>query len=209
MELSWFDYQGCSIQIKSGIIAAQKLKTKPMLLQILQSIVDHRRAQAKQYGLGHILLFSILAIASGADSYRKIADFISEHFEKLKQYFNLDWKNPPAYTTIRNIIQGVNSAELEKAFRKYSRRLAKLDGKKYRCVGLDGKTLKGSFDNFEDKKAMQIFSAFLHKEKIILAHEVIEDVKTNEIPVAQKLIKALGLSGCIFTGDAMHCQKKH
>lgn len=179
-----------------------------MLLQILQTIVDRRRAQARQYDLAHILLFSILAIASGADSYRRIADFINEHFAELKQYFNLDWKNPPAYTTIRNIIQGLNSVELEKAFRKYPRKLANFLEKKYKCVGLDGKTLKGSFDNFEDKKAIQIFSAFLHKEKIILAHEEIEDAKTNEIPMAQKLINALGLTGCIFTGDAMHCQKK-
>ncbi len=179
-----------------------------MLLQILQTVPDQRRAQARQYDLAHILLFSILAIASGATSYRKIDDFIADHFEKLKEYFKLEWRNPPAYTTIRIIIAGINSKELEKAFREYSQAIARLNNKKYNFISLDGKTLKGSFNNFEDKKAIQIFSAFLEKEKLILAHEEIEDCKTNKIPMARKLIKELNLTHCIFTGDAMHCQKK-
>ena len=33
-------------------------------------------------------------------------------------------------------------------------------------------------------------------------------MKTNEIPTAQKLIEALGLTDCIFTFDALHCQEK-
>lgn len=180
-----------------------------MLLKMLQTVPDERRAQARQYDLAHILLFSVLAIASGADSYRKIDDFIVAHFKKLMEHFKLEWKKPPAYTTIRIIIAGVNSKELEKAFRKYSHRIAHLDNKRYNFIGLDGKTLRGSFDNFEDKQAIQIFSAFLQKQKIILAHEEIEDLKTNEVPLAQKLIKELGLTDCVFTGDAMHCQKKH
>jgi len=43
--------------------------------------------------------------------------------------------------------------------------------------------------------------------RIILAHEEIA-TKTNEIPTAQELILKLGLSGCIFTFDALHCQEK-
>ena len=31
--------------------------------------------------------------------------------------------------------------------------------------------------------------------------------KTNEIPTAQTLLTDLGLSGYIFTFDALHCQK--
>ena len=66
--------------------------------------------------------------------------------------------------------------------------------------------LRGSFDHFADKKAIQILSAFASDSHIILAHEEI-DTKTNEIPMAQKLMKELGISGCVFTLDALHCQK--
>ena len=38
------------------------------------------------------------------------------------------------------------------------------------------------------------------------AHEVVDE-KSNEIPAVQALIATLGLSGRVFTLDAMHCQK--
>ena len=40
-----------------------------------------------------------------------------------------------------------------------------------------------------------------------MAHEEIE-CKTNEIPVAQKLIPRLGFKNAIFTADAMSCHTK-
>lgn len=180
-----------------------------MLFTIFHEIPDPRRAQGRRYDLPHILLFSVFAVLSGADSYRDIETFISEHFTKLKKKFKLNWKRAPSYTTIRDVIQRIDSQELEQTFRKYSKKLTRLDSKKYSFIGLDGKTLRGSFNHFQDKKAMQVFSAFLTGKNLILAHENIEGRKTNEIPIAQKMIKELNLKGCIFTMDAMHCQKKH
>jgi len=56
------------------------------------------------YLLGHILLFSILAILSGANSYRKIHLFIHTHYETLNRLFGLEWKQVLAHTTMREII---------------------------------------------------------------------------------------------------------
>jgi hypothetical protein len=53
-----------------------------MLLEILEELQDFRRGQGRQYQIGHVLYFSILAILSGADSYRKIHIFIKKN-EKL------------------------------------------------------------------------------------------------------------------------------
>lgn len=102
---------------------------------------------------------------------------------------------------------GVDPKELEKVFRKYSKTIAKLDPKKYAFISMDGKALRGSFDNINDQRMIQIFSAFLTNQNIILAHEKISE-KTNEIPMAQKLVKELGINKCVFTSDALHCQKK-
>jgi hypothetical protein len=180
---------------------------RKMLESFLFKIKDHRRKQGRRYELGHILLFTILAILSGADSYRKVQKFIVGHYDKLNELFELEWKRMPAYTSIREIIQGTNGEELEQSFREYSQELAEnADDKQY--IGCDGKVLRGSFDHFQDQKAVQILSAFLSESQIILAHEEIE-TKTNEIPTAQMLMEELGLSGYIFTFDALHCQKKH
>jgi len=54
-----------------------------MLESFLFQITDHRRKQGRRYELGHILLFTILAILSGADSYRKVQKFIVAHYDTL------------------------------------------------------------------------------------------------------------------------------
>ena len=176
-----------------------------MLESFLFKIKDHRRKQGQRYKLGHILLFTILASLSGADSYRKVQKFIEVHYDRLNDIFDLNWKRMPAYTTIRDIIQGTSGAELEQSFRQYSQGLMEQDDQK-QFIGGDGKVLRGSFDRFQDHKAVQILSAFVSNSHIILAHEEIA-TKTNEIPTAQRLMAALGLSGYIFTFDALHCQK--
>ena len=176
-----------------------------MLESFLFQVTDHRRKQGRRYELGHILLFTILAILSGADSYRKVQKFIVAHYDTLNETFDLNWKRMPAHTSIRDIIQGTSGAELEQSFRQYSAVLVEKDEQE-RFIGCDGKVLRGSFDRFQDQKAVQILSAFASDRQIILAHEEIA-TKTNEIPTAQTLMEELGLSGYIFTFDALHCQK--
>jgi len=178
-----------------------------MLLSTFNEIQDCRNVHGRQYELSLILLFSVFAILSGADSYRKIKTFIAENFTVLKKEFNLKWIKPPSYTGIRKIILGVNPEELEKAFRKYAKLLADLDSGKYVFVSLDGKAIKRSFDNLNEQGIIQIFSAFLTGQDIILAHEKIDN-KTNEIPMARKSVKELEIGKCVFTLDALHCQKK-
>ncbi len=177
-----------------------------MLHSFLFEIKDHRRAQGKRYQQGHILLFAIFAILSGASSYRKVERFILRHYVTLDHHFDLPWKRCPAYTTIRDIIQGTSAVELEACFRRYSAQLVDPATPTGRWVACDGKVLRGSFDHFHDQAAVQIFSVFATQERIILAHEEIA-AKTNEIPTAQALMENLGLTDCIFTLDALHCQK--
>ena len=83
-----------------------------MLEDFLFNIKDHRRKQGKRYKLRHILLFSIFAILCEANSYRKIHSFIKTNYEILNKHYNLNWKKIPAYTTVRNILQGVDSVAL-------------------------------------------------------------------------------------------------
>ncbi|XOF34773.1 MAG: ISAs1 family transposase [Candidatus Electrothrix sp. YB6] len=173
---------------------------------MLNTIKDHRRGQGRRYELTHILLFSIMAILSGSDSYRKIHLFVDAHRERLNEYFGLDWKKAPAYTTIRTVILNTSGSELERIFREHGKALAEEepDGEFIHC---DGKTLRGSFDNMKDINQLQILSAFAGDRAVVLGHEEIRE-KSNEIPAARKLMKELGLSDRIFTFDALHCQKK-
>lgn len=177
-----------------------------MLIKILSGLEDSRRRQGRRYKLADILVFSIFAVFSGADSYRKIHSFIDIHYELLNDTFGLNWKRIPAYTTVRNIIRGVSAESLENAFGEYSLQLAE-DTDEISFIAIDGKVLRGSFDRFKDRKAVQCLSAFMTDSRIIIAHREIEE-KTNEIPAAQELIRKLGLNNKVFAFDAMHCQEK-
>lgn len=178
-----------------------------MIITFLEDIKDHRRPQGQRYELKYIVLFSIMAILSNSKSYRDIARFITKHSATLKKDFALKWKKPPSYTTIRNILQGLNKEELEASFRSYTQSLLDIPQSDYIGVAVDGKVLRGSYDHFQDKKAIQILSFFNTESELILAHEKI-DVKTNEIPVAQAIIPQLELENVVYTLDALHCQKK-
>lgn len=179
------------------------------MLKLFEKLNDFRRKQGQRYDLKSLLFVSVLGILSSADSYRKIEIFIKGRFLELKERFNLNWKRPPSYSTIRNAIQGVSSKELEAIFREDA--LAKLENLKNDDETLnfsfDGKAVKGSFDNFKDVKAIQILSVFCNNYKLIMAHEEIEE-KTNEIPVAQILIPSMQFKDAIFTCDALNCQTK-
>lgn len=179
-----------------------------MLIDYLKQIPDQRTPQGRMFDLPHVLLFSILAIASGADSYRKIAIFIEEHFTTLCDAHHIQWKRPPSYNSIRHVIHGLDQTRTEKVFRRVSKEVASFEKGTLTTVSLDGKALKHSFDNVADLRFRQILSAFAPDQNIILAHETIGVSKENEINVAITLMKSLKLNNVIYTLDALHTQKK-
>jgi hypothetical protein len=175
------------------------------LKQSLLPIPDHRRAQGRLYDLPHLLLFSILAVMSGAASYRRIHQFILAHQARLNEAFGCRWRKTPAYTSIRYALQGLDPAEIAPHFRAHAATLADAAT----VIALDGKTLRGSLDHFEDTKAAQVLSAFAAEGQIVLGQILIEDAdKDHEIQAAQRLIETLGLAGRLYTLDALHLQKK-
>ena len=50
-------------------------------VDLLTEIEDPRRAEGKLYRLPHVVLFAILAIVAGANSYRTIHSFIDVHLQ--------------------------------------------------------------------------------------------------------------------------------
>lgn len=177
------------------------------LLDALSEVPDPRRAEGKRYPLAPLLLFTVLALLSGATSYRHIICFLEQRRIILNALFGCTLKRAPSLNTLRTVLQMLDRDALEEAFRQHARDLlppAELGRRP--VVALDGKTLKGSFDHLNDQKAAQALSAFASDAAILLAHTEI-DVKSNEIPAAQQMIAVLGLSGVLFTADALHCQK--
>src|SRR4051794_12820544 len=175
------------------------------LLAALQEIPDPRRRQGRRYGLAPLLLFAVLAVLAGATSYRRIRLFIGVHRERLNAVFGAGFRCAPAVNTLRALFHALDPAEIEAAFRCHAEQLGGAAAPGRRVVALDGKTLRGSFDHLDDLAAAQVLSAFASEAALILAHQ--EIAEGDEIAAAQALIEELGLSGALFTADALHCQK--
>ena len=177
------------------------------LLEILRSIPDRRRAEGKRFDLAAVLLYAILGMVAGANSYRQIHEFIRVHLQRLNEGLRLPCS--PSYTGLRLIIQGVDPAALEAAFRRHASAISTPPASdEWVAIAIDGKTLRGSFDAFSDRKAAHMLSALRQADQIVLGHLMVDE-KSNEIPAAPELIEALGLKGCVFTLDAEHAQKNH
>jgi DDE_Tnp_1-associated len=175
------------------------------LLNALNEVPDPRRAEGKRYPLAPLLLFTVLALLSGATSYRRIIIFLDQRRVVLNTLFAVSLKRAPSINTVRTVLQDLDGNALEQAFRRHAEGLLPAtEPGRMPVVALDGKTLKGSFDHLNDRKAA--LSAFASEAAILLAHSEI-DVKSNEILAAQRMIAELNLSGVLFTADALHCQK--
>jgi hypothetical protein len=169
-----------------------------------------RRAQGQFYKLPHVLLFAILTIVTGCNSYRgverrrspDIVTFIAVHRRRLNATFGLKWHRAPAHTAVRYILQGLDPVAVEAAFRRHAAPLQAARATSGQgSIALDGKTLRGSveprgspdFDKFRDRAAAQALGAFATDTVLVLAHmDIVE--RSNEIPAAQTLLAELGVA---------------
>src|SRR3954453_6752574 len=144
---------------------------------------------------------------SGATSYQKIITFIAVQRDRLNAAFGTGLRRAPAVNTLRSLFLTLDQDDLEGAFRRHADALngtVEVTGK--RTIALDGKTLRGSFDHLNDRKAAHVLSAFASDAALILAHQEVAGAP-GEISAVPTLITELGVSGMLFTADARHCQK--
>ena len=88
-------------------------------VDLLAEIEDPRRAEGKLYRLPQVVLFAILAIVAGANSYRAIHSFIDVHLAQLRDAFGVKWRKAPAYTTIRGILRQLDPASVPVRFSEW------------------------------------------------------------------------------------------
>ena len=105
---------------------------------------------------------------------------------------------------------GLDQPAVEQALRRRAAEaLGSRAGGRAATIAIDGKTLRGSLERFTDVAPLQWLSAFAAEERLVVGQLAWGGGdKGHEIAAAQQLIEELGLSGKLFTLDALHCQKK-
>src|SRR4051812_50015303 len=90
------------------------------LLTCLATIPDRRRAEGKMYGQAGVILFSILAMVSGARSYRQIHTVIDRRLGLLNAAFpGAALRRAPAPTSGGGLLPGAPQAAKGKGVRPH------------------------------------------------------------------------------------------
>ena len=89
-------------------------------------------------------MFTVLALLSGARSYRGVITFLCQRQGILNEHFGCTLKRAPAVNTLRTVLQALNAETLEAAFRQHAKALLGLAGTAgHPVIALDGKDPAG------------------------------------------------------------------
>ena len=98
------------------------------LVEALSALPDPRRAQGKRYPLPYLLLFTVLALLSGARSYRGVITFLEQRHGLLNEIFGTHLKRAPVVNTLRTTLQALDGEALETAVRHHAAALLEQAG---------------------------------------------------------------------------------
>ena len=79
----------------------------------------------------------------------------------------------------------------------------------YKWLHLDGKAIKGTLENYEERNQdfINVVSLFYAPAKAVIAAESFHNKQESEIKVAREMIRKVSVKHAVFTADALHAQK--
>ena len=171
-------------------------------LKYFSELSDPRVEGRREHLLEEILLITIAAVLSGADSWNEIEDYGHAKEEWLASFLSLPG-GIPSHDTFNRVFSLLDPAELETCFFAWVSSIAKLTAGE--VVAIDGKSLRGTSEGGK-KTLVHMVSAWANANNLVLAQRKVDE-KSNEITAIPKLLQALELRGTIVTIDAMGCQR--
>jgi len=167
-------------------------------------IEDPRMPRTRAHHLVDIIVITLFAVISGADSWLGIEAYGQAKEEWLKQFLSLA-NGIPSHDTFGRVFARLDPEKLETEFRNWVKTIAgELTAQ---VIAIDGKASRGSYDRGDGVKELQLVSAWATSSRLVLGQEAV-DQKSNEITAIPKLLEQLDLKECIVTIDAMGTQKK-
>lgn len=174
------------------------------IVEILKEIPDYRVGNAKKHRLEEILTIAVLSVLSDCTQFTEMELFGKEQEEWLKTFLKLE-HGIPSHDTFGDVFAAIDPEMFRSCFMKWVEEIRqKISGE---IVAIDGKTICGSKNIPNNKKAVHIVSAWAAQNGLVLGEVAVND-KSNEITAIPALLKMLELSGCIVTIDAMGTQKE-
>lgn len=177
-------------------------------------IIDPRIERCKVHTADSIVFLSLAAVICGSQTWNDIEDFGTAKEDFFKSHLP-NWNGVPSHDTINRFFSAIGPDKFEEPFREWIgamvcdyKGVIAFDGKTVRGGGTEvGRNGKAGKNGGACRSKLHLVSAYATEYGISLGQMKVDE-KSNEITAVPELIDAVFIPGCIFTADAMHCQKK-
>ena len=185
-------------------------------LHLFDDLKDYRQPGKIQYNLSDILLLCFLSIIyEGKTTCLGIYDHILVYKSRYEEYGLIKDGQIPSHDTIRRTLMSIDPVEFEKItigriyeFLQELRKCAQ--GTMYCHQSVDGKEARGSGRSEDTKKPQRninVLNVYSNSDCLCIHSKPVE-TKTNEIPVAQEILRLMDLKKTVITFDALHTQRE-
>jgi predicted transposase YbfD/YdcC len=177
-------------------------RKRPSIIDHFTELEDPRIDRHKRHSLIDIIVLTVCAVISGAETWEDIEDYGRYKEEWLVRFLALP-NGIPSHDTIRRLFIRLNPEELQQCFLSWINAVREVtDGD---VVAIDGKTLRRSADAATGKSALHMISAWGAANGMVLGQVKTAD-HSNEITAIPALLDLLKIKGAIVTIDAAGCQ---
>jgi predicted transposase YbfD/YdcC len=178
------------------------------LVEAFIELPDPRVKERCDHLLHEVLVIAVCGMLVGGESFYDMEDFASESEGWLRGFLLLPG-GVPRHDTFNRVFQALCPRAFGECFTRWTQGVReRLRGGAPAAggevVALDGKALRRAKER--GAEARVIVSAWAAEHGLALGQSAVAD-KSNEITAVPELLRALELSGCIVTLDALHCQK--
>jgi hypothetical protein len=150
---------------------------KLIIEEFLSCTPDPRIERSRRHSLENIVVISLLAVISGADSFVGIERFAEAKRDWLATFLDLR-DGIPSHDTLGRVFAALDPRALAEAFRRST--LAMSSASQEKLIAIDGKTLRRSFRHAGDNAFVHMVSAWSVANRVVLGQVKTED-KSNEV----------------------------
>lgn len=167
-----------------------------------ENVTDPRVDRGCNHDLLEMVFVALTAAICGANGWADVERFARAKLDWFRQYIELP-HGVPSHDTFGRVFARLDTGEFLSAMHQWVDQFAgSLRG---RGIAIDGKTLRGSFDQAAGQSPLHTITAFATDTRLVLRQMSVGE-KSNEIPAVPVLLQLLELEGAVVTLDAMHCQ---
>ncbi len=163
---------------------------------------DPRIERNKRHSLIDIMVLTVCAVVSGAETWEDIEDYGEAKLDWLTRFLELE-NGIPSHDTIRRLFIRLDPEALQRCFLSWVEAVRQQT--QGDVVAIDGKTIRRSADRAKGKLPIHLVSAWAVENGLVLGQLATEE-HSNEITAIPALLDMLKVKGCIVTIDAEGCQ---